>query len=170
MEHEKLVAVGRFTRPHGVRGELVFLPYISDTALLPDLSDRQVTLRHKTAPSQTRTLLKWRMAHSRVLMQISGCRGPSEAELLRDYEVLVPRQWFSPLPAGEYYWFEIEGLTVYAGDGRALGIVTDIIHTGSNDVYVVSQEDRETLVPALKDIVRTIDLGGGAMYLHNLPG
>lgn len=81
--------------------------------------------------------------------------------MLRDYEVLASRQWFSPLPAGEYYWFEIEGLTVYAGDGRALGIVTDIIHTGSNDVYVVSQEDRETLVPALKDIVRTIDLGGG---------
>ena len=170
MEHEKLVAVGRLTRPHGVRGELVFLPYVSDTALLPDLSDRQVRLRHKTAAAQTRTILTWRLAHDRVLMQIADCRNPSAAEQLRDYEVLVPRQWFAPLPAGEYYWFEIEGLAVYAGDGRALGTVTDIIHTGSNDVYVVSQEDRETLVPALKDIVRTIDLGSGAMYLHNLPG
>lgn len=170
MEREQLVAVGRFTRPHGVRGELVFLPYLSDVALLPDLSDRQVQIRHKTAAAQTCTISTWRMVHSRMLMQIEGCRDPSKAELLRDYEVVIPRQWFSPLPAGEYYWFEIEGLTVYAGDGQALGIVTDIIHTGSNDVYVVSGADRETLVPALKDIVRSIDLEGGAMHLHGLPG
>ena len=170
MEHEQLVAVGRFTKPHGVRGELVFLPYVSDTALLPDLIDRQVRLRHKTAAAQTCTVLKWRTVHNRVLMQIESCRDPSAAERLRDYELLVPRRWFSPLPAGEYYWFEIEGLTVYAGDGQALGVVTEIIHTGSNDVYVVSQDGEETLVPALKAIVRAIDLGGGAMYLHNLPG
>ena len=170
MERERLVAVGRFTRPHGVRGELVFLPYVSDVALLPDLGDRQVQIRHQTAPAQTCTVLTWRMVHGRVLMQVEGCREPSEAERLRDYEVFVPRRWFSPLPAGEYYWFEIEGLTVYAGDGRALGIVTDIIHTGSNDVYVVSQDGEETLVPALKDVVRTIDPEGGAMHLHDLPG
>ena len=170
MAHEKLVAVGRFTRPHGVRGEMVFLPYVFDTALLPDLSKRQVRLRHKAAPAQVRKILKWRMAHSRVVMQIADCRDPSEAGLLRDYEILIPRQWFSPLPAGEYYWFEIEGLTVYDGDGHAVGAVTDIIHTGSNDVYVVCHDGREILVPALKDIVRAIDLKGGAMYLHSLPG
>lgn len=170
MEHEKLVPIGRFTRPHGVRGELVFLPYVSDLALLPELSDRQVQIRHKTAPAQTCTILAWRMAHNRVLMQIESCRELSKAELLRDYEVVIPCQWFSSLPAGEYYWFEIEGLTVYAGDGQALGIVTDIIHTGSNDVYVVSYDGRETLVPALKSIVCNIDLEGGAMHLHNLPG
>ena len=170
MECEKLVAVGRFTRPHGVRGELVFLPYVSDLALLPDLSERQVGLRHKTAPARTCTILKWRSAHRRVLMQIESCRDLAAAEHLRDYEVLVPCQWFPPLPDGEYYWFEIEGLTVYAGDGRALGIVTDIIHTGSNDVYVVSHDGQETLVPALKDVVRSIDLEGGAIHLHGLPG
>lgn len=170
MEHEKLVAIGRFTKPHGVRGELVFLPYVSDVALLPELRERQVWIRRKASRAQTCTILAWRMAHSRVLVQIDNCRDLSEAEHLRDYEVVIPRQWFSPLPAGEYYWFEIEGLTVYAGDGQALGIVTDIIHTGSNDVYVVSRDDRETLVPALKDIVRTIDLEGGAMHLHYLPG
>ena len=149
---------------------MVFLPYVSDVALLPDLGARQVRLRHKTAPARTCTILAWRLVHNRVLMQIEGCRDPCAAEHLRDYEVLVSRQWFSPLPAGEYYWFEIEGLTVYGGDERALGVVTDIIHTGSNDVYVVTQGGREILVPGLKDVVRTIDLEGGAMYLHGLPG
>ena len=169
MQGDELIAVGRFTRPHGIRGELVFLPYVAEMELLPDLRERKVQLQHKSAPGRSCTILMWRMVHSRVLMHIRGLRNPSEAEQLRDYEIVIPRRWFPALPAGEYYWFEIEGLAVYAGDGLAMGVVTDIIHTGSNDVYVVSQDGRETLVPALKDVVRAIDLERGAMHLH-VPG
>ena len=170
MESDQFVAVGRFTRPHGIRGELVFLPYVSEMDLLPDLRERKVRLRHRSAPGRSCAILNWRLVHSRILMQLQGLRDPSEAELLRDYEMLIPRDWFPALPCGEYYWFQIEGLTVYAGDGLAIGVVTDIIHTGSNDVYVVSQDGRETLVPALKGVVRAIDLERGAMHLHDMPG
>ena len=169
MQSEQFVAVGRFTRPHGVRGELVFLPYVAEMGLLPDLRERKVGLRHRSAPGRTCRILKWRTTHSRVLMQLQGLRDPSEAEQLRDYEIVIPSGWFPALPCGEYYWFEIEGLTVFAGDGLAMGVVTDIIHTGSNDVYVISQDGRETLVPALKDVVRAIDLERGAMHLRDLP-
>ena len=148
----------------------MFLPYVSETDLLPDLRERQVRLHHKSAPERTCTIQKWRMVHNRILMQLQDLQELSEAENLRDYEILIPRDWFSSLPAGEYYWFEIEGLAVYAGDGLAMGVVTDIIHTGSNDVYVVSRDDQETLVPALKDVVRAIDLERGAMHLYNMPG
>ena len=170
MQSDKLVAVGRFTRPHGIRGELVFLPYVSEMELLPDLTERKVRLHHGSAPERTCTILGCRTAHNRVLMQVQGLRDPSEADRLRDYEIHIPRGWFPPLPSGEYYWFEIEGLTVYAGNGLAMGVVTDIIHTGSNDVYVVSQDGQETLVPALKDVVSAIDLERGAMHLYDLPG
>ena len=170
MQDDMLIAVGRFTRPHGIRGEIVFLPYVSEMELLPDLAGRKVRLRHRNALERSCAVLKWRQVHNRILMQVQGSRDPYEAENLRDYEVLIPRAWFSDLPDGEYYWFEIEGLTVYGSDGLAVGVVTDIIHTGSNDVYVVSRDGQETLVPALRDVVRAIDLEGGAMYLHDLPG
>ena len=169
MQSDKLVAAGRFTRPHGIRGELVLLPYVSEMDLLPDLRERKVQLRHKSASERTCTILGWRLVHSRILVQVKGLRDLSEAEQLRDYEVLIPCDWFPSLPSGEYYWFEIEGLTVYAGNGLAMGVVTDIIHTGSNDVYVVSRDGQETLVPALKDVVRAIDLESGAMHLYNMP-
>ena len=170
MQSDRLVAIGRFTRPHGLRGELVFLPYVAEMELLPDLRERKVRLWHKSAAGRTCTILQWRMIHSRVVMQLQGLRDPTEAEQLRDYELLISRDWFPPLPCGEYYWFEIEGLMVYGADGLSMGVVTDIIHTGSNDVYVVSQDGQETLVPALKDVVRDIDLERGAMHLHNRLG
>jgi 16S rRNA processing protein RimM len=162
---EALIAVGRFTKPHGVQGELVFLPYVYDLTLLPDLTNQQVCLQHPPAPAQERTVLAWRTAHRRVLIRLGGCTTMSEAAALRDYEVLIPRRWFPPLPAGEYYWFEIEGLAVYASDGRYVGTVAEIIYTGSNDVYVVRDGGREVLVPALKDVVRSIDLERGEVLL-----
>jgi 16S rRNA processing protein RimM len=108
--------------------------------------------------------------HKRVLIRLQGCEDLTTAETFREHEVLIPRHWFPLLPAGEYYWFEIEGLAVYGNDGRYLGTVVEIIYTGSNDVYVVRNGTQETLIPALRDVVRTIDLEHREMRLFTAAG
>lgn len=170
MPPEGLIAVGRLTKPHGLRGELVFLPYVYDVELLPDLMQQPVFLQQGNAPVQTATILEWRVAPKRVLVRLHGCKDIAAAEVLRGYEVCIPRSWFAPLPEGEYYWFEIEGLAVYAHDGGYLGTVAEIIYTGSNDVYVVRNESRETLIPALRDVIRSIDLACAAIHLYPVAG
>lgn len=159
------VAIGYVSKPHGLRGTLVLHPYVYDMHLLPDLSQCQVTLQHAVAPPQEVTITEWNVAPKRVLMRLQGCDDMTAATLWRGYEVYIPQQWFPGLPEGEYYWFEIEGLAVYASDGTYVGKVMDIIYTGSNDVYVVQDGTRETLIPALKEVVRTIDIRAGAMHL-----
>jgi len=170
MQPEGLIAVGRLTKPHGLGGELVFLPYVYDLELLPDLVQQQVFLQQGQAPLHTATILEWRVAHKRVLVRLHGCKEIATAEALRGYEVFIPRSWFAPLPAGEYYWFEIEGLAVYTHDGCYLGPVVEIIYTGSNDVYVVRHGSQETLIPALRDVIQSIDLAGGAIHLYPVAG
>lgn len=165
MAHKGLITIGRLLKPHGVTGEIVFLPYVYDMVLLPDLTAQPVTLQHPTASPATRTILTWRHVHKRVLMRFDGCEDMTQATALRDCEVLIPQDRFAPLPAGEYYWFEIEGLAVYASDGQELGSIHEIIHTGSNDVYVVRKGPDEILVPALQDTVRRIDVQQGEMHL-----
>jgi 16S rRNA processing protein RimM len=165
VQPEDLIAVGRLTKPHGLRGALVFLPYVYDLELLPDLVQRHVFLQHRLSHVQKYTLTEWRVVHKRVLIRLQGCEDLTTAEALREHEVLIPRHWFPLLPAGEYYWFEIEGLAVYGSDGRYLGTVIEIIYTGSNDVYVVRNGTQEALIPALRDVVRTIDLERGEMHL-----
>jgi 16S rRNA processing protein RimM len=170
MQHVALIAIGRLTKPHGVQGELVLLPYVSDLELLPDLANLQVYLRHGAEPVQERTIATSRLAHKKVLLRLSDCPDLTQAAALRGYEVLIPRQCFPPLPEGEYYWFELEGLAVYASDGRWVGTVTDIIYTRANDVFVVRDGSQETLVPALKNVVRTIDMARGEIHLFAVPG
>lgn len=170
MQPAGLIAVGRLTKPHGLRGELVFLPYVYDLELLPDLVQQQVFLQQGRAPMQTATFLEWRVANKRVLVRLHGCQDITTAETLRESEVLIPRTWFPPLPEGEYYWFEIEGLAVYAHDEGYLGTIVEIIYTGSNDVYVVRNGTQEALIPALRDVVCTIDLERGKIHLHPVAG
>lgn len=170
MPQDTLIPIGRFTKPHGLRGELVFLPYVYDLTLLPDLTQRPVALQQASAPPRECTIVDMRVAHKQVLVRVVGYTTLTAAETLRGSEVLLPRHWFPPLPAGEYYWFEIEGLTVYSSDGQVLGAIVEIIYTGSNDVYVVRGGTREILIPALKDVVQTIDLAQGAMHLGPVDG
>jgi len=71
-----------------------------------------------------------------------------------------------PLPDDAYYWHEIVGLEVRDPAGSTLGSVTDVFRAGENEVYVVTDADgRELLVPALRSVVRAIDLEAGTMVI-----
>jgi 16S rRNA processing protein RimM len=164
-----VIAIGRLTKPHGLQGEMVFLPYVYDMELLPELTHRKVALRQNNVWIEDHVVVAWRRSHKRVLMQFDGIHDLARAETLRECEVYIPRKSFPPLPEGDYYWFDIEGLTVFADDGRVLGTLTEIIYTGSNDVYVVQNDSQEYLIPALKDVVRHIDLKRGEIHLHPVP-
>lgn len=167
-----MVPIGRLTKPHGLKGELVLLPYVDDLTLLPELAGLRVCLQRRAHDVREATISAWRQAHKRLLIRLEGCQSVEQTERYQGTEVLIPRHCFAPLPEGEYYWFEIEGLRVHASDGRVLGTITGIIHTGSNDVYVVQDEggSQEVLVPAIQDVVSRIDLGRGEMHLCAVPG
>ena len=72
-----------------------------------------------------------------------------------------------PLEEGEYYTFDIIGLEVFDTEGNSLGHVTDVLRTGSNDVYVTSKkgEAKQLLIPALKTVVQEINVPEGKMVV-----
>ncbi len=83
----------------------------------------------------------------------------------------MPRQEVWPLGEGAYYHFEIIGLSVITENGEALGVITEVLETGGNDVYVIkSGSGKEVLLPALKEIVKRIDTEAGHMIIRPLPG
>ncbi len=68
---------------------------------------------------------------------------------------------------GEYYTFDIIGLEVFDLEGNSLGHVTEVLKTGSNDVYVASKKGQaqQILIPALKAVVKEINLPEGKMVV-----
>ncbi len=71
-----------------------------------------------------------------------------------------------PLPEGSYYWHELVGLEVIGEDGTSLGRVVEVFRAGENEVYRVEGPVGETLIPALSDVVRAIDLPAGRMIVR----
>ncbi len=84
----------------------------------------------------------------------------------------VPAAETVPLDKGTYWQFQIIGLRVFTTEDVYLGKVEEILQTGANDVYVVKTEksSREILIPAIKDVVKKVDLENEVLIISPLPG
>ena len=105
-----------------------------------------------------------------VIITVAGVDTPEAAAKLRRKMLDIPASELHELPEGQYYQFDIIGLEVQTADGAILGKVTDILNCG-NDVYVVkAEEKKEVLIPATKDVVKSIDLKAKKMVIEPIEG
>lgn len=106
-----------------------------------------------------------------ILFGFEGIATPEQAAKYTGKTVFVRAEDRPPLPEGEYYHHQIIGLDVFDEAGASLGVVSEILETGANDVYVVKNPaGREILLPALEQVVLEIDLERKMMKVHLLPG
>jgi 16S rRNA processing protein RimM len=87
----------------------------------------------------------------------------------------VPEAEAAALEEGQYWIHDIIGLQVVTVDGLQIGVITDVMATGANDVYVVRpatdfNQGRDVLLPAIADVVESVDLGKGVMVIRLLEG
>ena len=160
------LAVGTLRRSHGIRGDML-------VDVLTDFPERLKPGTHIYVGDKKQALkITHRRPHNDGL--ILGFEGISSAEQTAKYRartVYVPAEDRPLLPEGEYYHHQIIGLNVVGESGAALGVVTEIIETGANDVYVVKNADeREILLPALKQVLLDVNLDTKTMRVHLLPG
>lgn len=74
------------------------------------------------------------------------------------------------LPEDVYRVRDLLGCEVVTAEGRALGTLREVLPTGANDVYIVQGEHGEVLLPAIEDVVRSIDVEGKRIVVTPLPG
>jgi len=53
---------------------------------------------------------------------------------------------------------DIFGFEVFNQNGKRLGVLSDVILTSSNDVWVVKYYNEEILIPALKSIIKEVNV------------
>jgi 16S rRNA processing protein RimM len=107
----------------------------------------------------------------RVLIVFEGIEDRTRAEALAGAYLFVPASWAPVLSAGEYWEHELIGSEVQTEDGRRLGLLSEILHTQANDVWVVAGPDGgEVLVPALKDVVAHVDVAGRRIVVRDVDG
>ena len=104
-----------------------------------------------------------------VLMKIHGVDSIEEAERLRGKVLYLDRQDVS-LPEGRYFIDDLIGCTVYRPDGSLLGNLTDVSQTGANDVWHISRDGQEYLVPAIDEVIVSVDVETQKIILNPMKG
>jgi 16S rRNA processing protein RimM len=106
-----------------------------------------------------------------MLLAFEEITNPEQAGRYRNQVVFISKAVLPDLPAGEYYFHELIGVTVSDDAGKTMGTLTDILKTGANDVYVITGiNGREILLPAISDVVLDVDLTRKTMHVHLISG
>lgn len=162
---EPLLAIARVVAPHGLKGEV-------KADLLTDFPHRfrETTEVWVGSPPLRRRVERARVQRGQVLLKLEGVDTREQAEALRGQLVQVPESRAVRLPRGQYFWHQILGLEVRDRSAGSLGRVAEILETGANHVYVVRGERGEWLLPAIRQVVKRIDLERGEIVVELLPG
>ena len=106
----------------------------------------------------------------RLIMKLTEIDSAEAAKALLGQYLEVDEEKLPVLNDGNYYHFQLIGLSVQTVDGQDLGHVTDIIATGSNDVYVVTGALGDILIPAIAEVLKELDLTHRTLIIEPLPG
>jgi 16S rRNA processing protein RimM len=170
VSEEPEIAVGKITRAHGVRGEVAVL-------VLSEVEDRFVpgsVLGAEGRPPVT--IETTRRDRGRLLVKFLEVDDRVAAQSLQGVYLTIPRSASPELPAGSYWPYELEGCTVRTEGGRELGTIAEVIHTQANDVWAVRSaaaaggDPVEVLIPALKDVILSVDVGAREIVVRDVPG
>lgn len=106
-----------------------------------------------------------------VRLALRGVADRSAAEGLKGRLVAGEAEHLSPLPKGEFYWYELIGCRVESSQGRRIGAVTEIWETGAHDVLVVEGESgRRCLIPTARALMQEVDVEARRIVVEDLPG
>lgn len=162
-----LLLVGKITVPFGVRGQVKMFAITS----YPEHLRRVKTIYVGEALKPY--ALKGAAIHkgATMIVTLDGVTTREGAEALRGQEVFMRESDALPLEADEYFIHDLPGLRVRTTDGTEIGVVKEVIETGSNEVLVVDRsEGGEVLIPMIKDVVQHLNISGGEIVIEPLPG
>ena len=165
---EEILQVGVITSTHGLRGEVKVFPTTDDAARFRRL--KEVILD----TGEGKMLLEIqgvKFFKKFVILKLKGIDSIDEAEKDRRKSLFVTRKNAVPLRRDEYFVADLVGLRVIDDMDQELGVLTEVLQTGANDVYVVKMKDgREALIPAIKQCILNVDVEGGLIRVHILEG
>ena len=106
-----------------------------------------------------------------VLLKLKGIDDMTSAEKLKGTVAKITEDMALPCEEDEYYIRDLYDMEVVTDEGEKLGIISDIIFTGANDVYAVKSDDgKEILIPAIKDCILNVDVENKIMTVKLLEG
>ena len=160
--------IGVITQTHGIKGEVKVFPTTDDVKRFKRLEKVTIDSGKKRFEAEIESVKFFKQF---VILKFKGCDTIEDIQPYKQAKLLVDREHAVRLRKDEYFVADLIGTKVVSDEGTELGVMTDVIETGANDVYVVkNSEGEEILFPAIKDCVKEVVLENGVITLHVMDG
>ena len=165
MESSELefLTIGQILAPWGVKGKL-------KVKVITDFPQRFAPSSKIYINRQPMTIDSTEQHKGKVIIKLNQIDTIEAAQRLRGQPIEIHHSQLYPLPEGQYYHFQLIGLEVWTTQGELLGNITEILTAESNDNYVVSGDKGEILIPAIEDVVKSIDLDSRRITIEPIEG
>ena len=163
----EMITIGEVSKPHKRDGAV-------KVHILSDFPERFLDLKRvflEKEPEIKRVFVEAvNLQKNFVIIKFKEVNTLDEAKKLMGFYLKLPMKEAVQLPKGHYYLHQLLGIDVFTDTDEYLGQLVEIITTGSNDIYMVQRDNHEILLPAIHQVVKTIDLDQGRMVVHLLEG
>jgi 16S rRNA processing protein RimM len=164
---EEFIAIGVVVRAHGIKGEFQVFDYTDEPEQFDALTSVYLSLNDVRKLYEIETI---RHTRDRIILKLKDIDDRTTASNHKGALIERKLSELRPLSDDEYYIHDLVGLRVETDEGVYLGVISNVLNLPANDVYVVLENGRETLIPAIKDCIRKVDIDNGVMIIHPLDG
>ena len=165
---EEFFQVGVITATHGIHGEVKVFPTTDDPNRFKKLKKVLLDTGIQKLELEVAGVKFFKKF---VILKFKEFDDINQVEKYRKCPLLVTRENAVRLKKNEYFIADLIGLKVYTEDGTFLGKLEDVMQTGANDDYqIVTEEGKESLLPAIRQCILDVDIESGNMKVHLLEG
>jgi len=159
----EFIIIGQILAPWGANGKL-------KVKVITDFPQRFAPSSKIYINRQPMTIASTEWHKGKAIIKFNQIDTIEAAQRLRGQPIEIHHSQLYPLPEGQYYHFQLIGLEVWTTQGELLGNITEILTAKSNDNYVVSGAKGEILVPAIEDVVKSVDLTRRRITIEPIEG
>lgn len=165
---QALFAVGQITKAFGIKGEVVVRPMTAS----PERFKRLKRVFIGNAPDNVKEVaVEYAKVEDRgVRVRFHDLTDRTSVERFVGALLFVDERHLVGPKKGSHFIHDVVGLRVVDERQRALGVVKDVLRYPAQDVYVISQDGREWMIPAVKEFVRSIDVAAKTMKVRLIEG
>lgn len=147
--------VGKIVRPHGIKGAVKLETITTDNSRFASLTEAYIEEKGTYRPVK---VVPVSHTPDSAIVMIEGVTDRNSAEAMRGKFLCVDRAHAAKLPEGRFFTEDLIGCEVYDSNGKYLGKLTDVMLRPANDVYEIKDKASTLIVPALKRLLKSVDV------------
>ena len=157
------IIIGQILAPWGTNGEL-------KVGVMTDFPQRFAPSAQIYINREPMRIDSTKWHKGKAIIKLDTISSIEDAQRLQGQTIEIHHSQLQPLPEGQYYHFQLIGLEVWTTRGELLGNISKILTAESNDNYVVRGAEGEIIIPAIEDVVKSIDLDKGRIVIEPIKG